>query len=535
MSVRYRAYLDDTCFFDTYALKYTGYILAEASVTLSVQSAGTAVFKVPPQNIAYGMFQKLTSWISIYRDETEIFYGRVYSIVGEFNTIHTITVEGALAALGDTVVDPFTFNSTLDALVLEFLTRHNERSDIQFELGNILVEDDYVYRAYETREKTKTRLDDLKDSYGGYMQIRHEEGVLYFDWYADAIGTCNQTIEFGENLIDLMQESSAEDIVTVLVPLGGTVTDEDTGESYTVDISSVTDDGVDYIEDEDAIAEFGRVWEIYTWDDVYEPANLLSKGKAKLQELNSSKVTITAKATDIANIEDDLSHFLPLYNVPVYSAPHGIDQEFLCVELTLNLLDPSKDSLTLGDEIDGYVTAASKSLKETVNTINRTTSNYTLNEINSAINTLTSIINQTYLTQDSEAITALAERITELDESIDSRMASFTLSADEITALVSANDLSLWITMTEEALKIGRDNSVIHSEQDNESYCFVDASGNVLLRIKAEEGVDADTVNVSEQVSFRAGGIDGIPEWALRLGAINDNTQYNLNVVYIGD
>lgn len=533
--MRYRAYLDGSLFFDTRLLSYDGYALTSASVTLTAGAAGKAVFKVPPQNVAYGTFKKLSSWISVYRDDEEIFYGRVFSISGEFNTVHTVTVEGALAALGDTIVDPFTFNSTLDALVLEFLTLHNERSGVQFELGNVLVDDEYLYRAYEAREVTKNRLDDLVDSYGGYMQARHDPDadVLYLDWYADAIGTCGQTIEFGENLIDLIQESTSEEIVTVLIPIGGTVTDSETGESYTVDISSVTDAGVDYIEDEEGVAEFGRIWATYTWDDVYEPANLLTKGTAKLKELRASKVSITAKAADMANQNAGLSHFLPLYNVPVYSAPHGMNQEFLCTEVTLNLVDPSQDVLTLGDEVDGYTTTASKNLKDTVSIINRTTSNYTLNEIQQAINSLTQIINQTYITQDSEIIQLLATQITELNNSIDERIASITVTIEGITAMVQDNDLSLWLTLTEEALKIGRSDSTIHSEQDNDSYVFVDASGTILLRIQTT-GIDTPTVNVSNQLSFSSGGIDGLAEWAIRLGVSNDDGQHNLNVVYIG-
>ena len=528
----WKAYLDDNLFWST-AVSSDSVRLSDIELDLVYGEAGSASFDVIPQNTAYGNFNRLTSMVSIQRDGEELFYGRVYGVNGEFNTTQTITCEGIMAALGDTIIEPFTHNSTLSALVLALLEEHNSKSDIQFNLGNIEVDDDYVYRAYEAYETTKTRLDDLVDSYGGYLAThRDDDGNIYLDWYEDGLGTVNQTVEFGSNLADLVQESTADDIITCLYAFGATETDDD-GNETKVDLSSVTDDGVLYIINEDAVAEFGKIWGTNTWEDVTDASNLYTKAVAYLNEKCQPKVTVTATAVDLADAGYDYDHFALGYYVPVLSNPHGIDQDILCMELIIHPLNPTSNTLSLGTTVNGYTKTAAKNQKSTVTEINEIKANYVTGDTVSAIKE-TVVTNTSLIDQYSDEILALVEQITELGDTITTQAAEIRLLSDQITLMVSADDLATWIQLTSEYLLIGQSGSDIHSEQDNDSYCFVDSAGNVLLRITATEGVDADTVNVSEQVSFKAGGIDGVSEWAIRLGTLQDNGYHNLNIVYIG-
>ena len=98
-------------------------------------------------------------------------------------------------------------------------------------------------------------------------------------------------IRFGENILDLIQEVSCEDLATVIIPLGKR--DEDTDERLT--IKSVNG-GRDYLEDPDAIALYGRIVKTVEYDDVTLPENLLRKGREVLnwQKLLIPSITITA-------------------------------------------------------------------------------------------------------------------------------------------------------------------------------------------------------------------------------------------------
>ena len=528
----WKAYLDDNLFWST-AVNSDSVRLSDIELDLVYGEAGSTSFDVIPQNTAYGTFNRLTSMVSIRRDGEELFYGRVYGVDGEFNTIQTITCEGIMAALGDTIIEPFTFNSTLSALVLAFLEEHNAKSDIQFNLGNIEVEDDYVYRAYETYETTKSRLDDLVDSYGGYLAThRDDDGNIYLDWYEDGLGTINQTVEFGSNLANLVQESTADDLITCLYAFGATETDDD-GNETTVDLSSVTDDGVLYIINEDAVAEFGKIWGTNTWEDVTDASNLYTKAVAYLNEKCQPHVTVTATAVDLADAGYDFDHFAIGYYVPVLSSPHGIDQDILCMEIIMHPLNPANGTLSLGTTIAGYTKTATANQKSTVKEINEIKANYATGDAVSAIQQ-TVVTNTSLIDQSSEEILALVQQIVELGESITTTAAQIELLADQIELKVSSDDLSTWITLTSEYLLIGQSGSDIHSEQDNDSYCFVDSAGNVLLRITAASGVDATTLNASEQITLKSGGVDGVQEWALRLGTLQENGHHNFNIVYVG-
>ena len=107
---------------------------------------------------------------------------------------------------------------------------------------------------------------DLVDSYGGYMTVTKQNDVLYFDWRESIAGLNQQGINFGQNLLDLTQEESAAELVTILVPLGAQIENED-GTNTRLTIAAVND-GKDYIENAEGIAEYGQVVGIQIWDNV---------------------------------------------------------------------------------------------------------------------------------------------------------------------------------------------------------------------------------------------------------------------------
>ena len=65
-------------------------------------------------------------------------------------------------------------------------------------------------------------MDKLTGRLGGYLKCRHEDGILYLNWLnIDEIGEyAPQSIEFGLNLLDYSQSLSADEISTVVIPLG---------------------------------------------------------------------------------------------------------------------------------------------------------------------------------------------------------------------------------------------------------------------------------------------------------------------------
>ena len=180
----------------------------------------------------------------------------------------------------------------------------------------------------------------------------------------------SQDINFGENLVDLETENDALEIGTVLIPLGAKLSDiededededeeaeetdddeeeEDTSEleeNARLTIESVND-GLDYIENEDAIEKYGRIVRVETWDDVTVASNLLTKAKARLAELEYHTSALTINAVDMGLIDADISHFQMHNYIKVTSDLHGIDDYYLPLKMSIDLFNPANNRLEL--------------------------------------------------------------------------------------------------------------------------------------------------------------------------------------------
>lgn len=94
--------------------------------------------------------------------------------------------------------------------------------DKYFELGTVDVTDpnDEIYRylAYDT---TLANIqDDLIRSHGGYLSVRHTDGVRYLDYTVESGTTSTMSIELAKNLISIESEYLASEVITRLIPLG---------------------------------------------------------------------------------------------------------------------------------------------------------------------------------------------------------------------------------------------------------------------------------------------------------------------------
>lgn len=138
----------------------------------------------------------------------------------------------------------------------------------RFEVGVVTVKDpnDSIYR-YTNYEDTLTCLrDKLCDRLGGYLRVRKADGKRYLDLVTlqDYGTTCEQPIEFGENLLDYACNASGADIVTAVIPLG-TQLDKSQVEGLDayLDIKDVNN-GVDYVYLPAAVEKFGWIKRLCT-------------------------------------------------------------------------------------------------------------------------------------------------------------------------------------------------------------------------------------------------------------------------------
>ena len=182
--------------------------------------------------------------------------------------------------------------------------------------------------------------DKLLDRLGGYLRVRYEDGVRYLDYITDYGRTSDQVIRFGENLLDLTQYTSAQDIKTAIIPVG----------KDGLTIESVND-GKNYVYDEQAVAEYGWIFDKVSWPDVTLPENLKSKAEEYVRGARNLALTIKLSTIDLHKVDADIDRILLGDSVLCDSLPHGLYRYFTVSAREYDLLDGTNDTVTFGDTL----------------------------------------------------------------------------------------------------------------------------------------------------------------------------------------
>lgn len=334
------------------SLSNEGYGVVSPKVDVELNKAGSAEFILPTDNVMYDSLAKLKSIITVYDEDDEIFRGRVIHDEKDFYNRKDVYCEGELSFLVDSVVRPYSFKGGVTELFTQYLNSHNSQVDLekQFQVGAVTVTDPNDYITRESSDYPKS-LDEMNakliNLLGGYFRPRLENGTRYLDYVTDYGSVSDQVIEFGVNLLELTEYISAEDVFTVLIPLGAEQEDSEGNSTGRLTISSVNN-GRDYIEDATAVSLFGRIWKVQEWDDVTVAGNLLTKGTEALQSGIEMAVSLSIKAVDMHLLNVDTSRIKLGDQVRVVSLPHKLDKYFLCSKISYDLVNPENTVYTLG-------------------------------------------------------------------------------------------------------------------------------------------------------------------------------------------
>lgn len=458
-------------------------------------AAGTLTFVLLPEHPMYSALHKMRTRIDVRQDDEIIWRGRVLETETDFYRQKTVTCEGELTYLVDSVLHPYKladYDGTAAGLFRLYLTRHNEAVSEaqQFQIGNVDIE---TLSSVENTGYGNTWDEisgNLLDIHGGFLRVRHEGDVRYLDWTKESGTSCGQVIRFGENLLDLSEYVSASEVVTCLIPYAG-----QSGSQIT--ISSVNG-GKDYIEDAAGIALYGRIWGV-TEFDAKDASTLLEMARENLQKRLKEKITITISAVDLHLLDVNAESFRVGDKVRVVSPPHGIDAEYTCTAISLDLVSPDQSEYTFGTPetgmasttaatskavevvdssveylrqivsdqnthlliTDGLITAYTQKTNENTNTLN--TVQTTLDGMNGTLSSYVETVDQH--TQDittvradldgmSGTLTAYAERLGDAESEITRVQVTLDGINGELTSKVSKGDLISTINQTAGEVKI---------------------------------------------------------------------------------
>ena len=344
---------------------------------------------------------------------------------------------------------PFSFTGTVAEFVAYVISLHNAQVDEnkRFTVGTVTVLGDITHDATEYLTTKETLEKVLLNAYNGYFITRFENGVRYIDYLAEINLLSPQKIQFGKNLLDLKRIRKGADIATVIIPLGAKVE----GTETRLTIESVNG-SVDFVQDSDAIAQFGVIVKSIIFDDITDAETLKQKGQAQLAESINQWETIELTAADLATVDKDFTSFHLGTRVDVLSNPHGIDQRFIVSKLSIKLLDPAANKLTLGKVVESFSTAVqgvADAQKVILQEVNKTAQKASEAVYNVEQNLLASIQTEAdnikstvaesyYLKEDTDAL--ISSVSTEIEQTKNSVEIQFTQFNADIEAVANGTD-----------------------------------------------------------------------------------------------
>lgn len=384
-----------------YVLTYAGNVIhdpREEGVQISagklVEESGqspTLSFTVQPTHPLWRAFNRESVMntereIELTEHETQkiLFRGRIRKVSMSMNGSIDVTCEGAMAYLNDTTVRPYKTYDT-DEIDCEinapakagelfewFIEQHNARVSNRcekFKVGiNAGINFGALQRGTGTRPTTlKEMREKLTKLCGGYFRVRYVGEDNYLDWLnADGSSEAAQSVELGQNLLDLNTGADGKDIYTAIVPVGKTGEGEDEKDVTIDDEHAYVGGGYDIVGDavvDTAMAErYGVIEKLMEYDHLSQPQALADKAVADLAAGKLSD-SITVSATDLHYADATIQQIDYLQRVQVTSEPHGIDRMMLCVGRTINLVDPKATRYSFG-AIEGTLTKSGTTSQE---------------------------------------------------------------------------------------------------------------------------------------------------------------------------
>lgn len=349
-----------------YDSRLEDYDLLGLKVTTGLNIGGTAEIQMAPGHPAYDVLYPYKTFIRIYRDGELRFRGRVLYDSDDILGRRTITCEGELCLLRDSIYRPYKkVGATPKSFFTTMINSHNSQMEVakRFTIGSVTVSDTVIEQENETAEPVLDAVNKMVSAVGGYITFTQaEDGSRVINWLEDVGTHSGQVIEFGENLLNFSRTGANNDaLATGLIPYGAKLEEKDdkgnvvkSTQRLTIEAANAQFPGKDYILAQDAVYQRGTIMMTKIWDDVTTANELYLKAEAYLNEEVKPWQFITSlelTAIDLSNLDKSIDTFTVGDMVLVRSAPHGVNTEFQLTKMTENLLNPAESSIVLGKDI----------------------------------------------------------------------------------------------------------------------------------------------------------------------------------------
>lgn len=336
------------------------YAAWDIECSLQMGDSGSVSLTVPLSHPEIARITTRKTLLDFQVDGTSLGVFEVREITHDIMGNAEVYAVGELAWLFDSVQPQAEYHDqTVRGFLQTLLAVHNTQCpEHQFVIGVVDVTDsnDSLYR-YTNREQTLDCIrDKLVDRLGGNLRARRSGGTRYLDYVTDQTygNESEQTIRFGENILDYSDNFTVDDICSEVIPLGARL-ENDKGDNSNIGnlekrltIESVND-GSDYISDQSLVARFGHIRTTCTWDDVTVPANLLAKAKSWLSSEQFEKMHISVQAVDLS-LSDKQFGALRMGDRAYVICDHmSLKRSYVIRARTYHPDEPDRDTIELGD------------------------------------------------------------------------------------------------------------------------------------------------------------------------------------------
>lgn len=432
--------------------------LKSGTITKGINAIDSFSFSLLPDNPGFYEINEFTTYVEVYNTNKERydFVGRVLyaeTTMDESGLItKSVTCESVFGYFCDSIQTYVeTQNWTVSGLLQQLIDCHNSQLEEykHFKVGTVTASDsnDNLYQAIQRENTWNAIKSKLIDKIGGEICFRIEEDGIYID-YLERLGEVKDTpIALSLNMKAMTKEQNPSDFVTRLIPLGCKLKDDDGNDTeQRLDITSVND-GLNYIDDEEAVALYGIHVGVAEWDDVTEAQNLYDKGYAWFGENNKVQVKYSITALDLSLIGIVLDDLDVGNTHPIQNGLIGVNDSARIIKKNIDVCDETSSTIEIGDNfksLSDIQLEQSNKVNSVANTVSRIESDYITNErLISESLSLNSLIQQT--TQ------SILLTVSETYESITTSEEFKKIVESELRLL--ADQMSLWFTETNEGIE----------------------------------------------------------------------------------
>ena len=418
--------------------------LFSGTIVKGINTIDSFTFTMLPNNPGFGVLKEFTTLVEVYNTNRKRyeFRGRVLCSSPSMNESGLITLEATCESILGYLCDSqqsyvAETNWNVSGLLNHILQEHNSQVEPckVIQLGDIIdIASTASVKIDIQRESTwETIKKKIIEKVGGEIRIREQNGVNYLDLVYELGETKTTAIALSHNMKSITKEKDPSAFITRLIPLGAKLGDDS---EERLDITSVND-GKNYIEDAEAVAEYGIHVGDVEFDDVTEPSNLLSKGKTWLRDNNKVAVKYSITALDLSLIGLDIDDFEVANSHPIKNALLGIDDVARIIKKTIDVCDETKTTIEIGESFK----TLSEIQREQVQSIGKVNAN------------ITEII-RNYVTNErlTSEITKTVSLIEQQEESIILSVSAGTITRDDYDTFEEAASAAF-------ALKVGKDDN----------------------------------------------------------------------------